>query len=614
MHPASTQGTRPQSSNSILAARYSLPALGRAAMVLGCVLLALAGSSMAVTPDYPLKRGSNPRHLVDQNNRPFLIHGDAPWSLMVQPTREEAEQYLRNRHRKGFNSIIVNLIEHIYCDNPPYNRYGEPPFTGKLAGSNHDDYATPNEAYFAHVDWVLKKAAEYGIQVFLVPSYLGYNGGAGLPEPQGWYDEMVANGVVKLRNYGRFLGLRYKDFDNIIWLNGGDYNPPDRSIVNATAEGILEQDPNHLHTAHTAPEFSALDYYKTETWLKINNTYTYSQPLINSRADYARTPAAPFFLIESKYEGEHGVSNQEIRRQAYWAVFSGSCGQFMGNFPLYEFSAGWQQAMDNVASCEMANLRRLLDSRPWETFVPNDTIVLAGAGTIATSDPAQYYVTAARTPDGSSLWAYIPTGRTIKIDMSKIAGIKAQTWWYSPRTGMSTAIGKYDTSGGRFFTTPTSEGASQDWILVADDASLNLPPPGMTTIQNWRKANFTSADLLNPLISGDLADPDKDGRNNLMEYALYSDPTVPDTTLTPVEVSIATSGNEKFLKLAYTRRKNAADLVFRAQASSDLHSWSPLPQTTTRDHGLTESVTAQDSVPPSGPAQRFVRLETTVSP
>ncbi len=30
---------------------------------------------------------------------------------MVQPTKEEAEQYLRNRHRKGFNSIIVNLIE-----------------------------------------------------------------------------------------------------------------------------------------------------------------------------------------------------------------------------------------------------------------------------------------------------------------------------------------------------------------------------------------------------------------------------------------------------------------------------------------------------------------------
>ncbi len=101
-----------------------------------------------------------------------------------------------------------------------------------------------------------------------------------------------------------------------------------------------------------------------------------------SRADYARTPAAPFFLIESKYEGEHNASNQEIRRQAYWAVFSGSCGQFMGNFPLYEFSTGWQQAMDGVASHDMANLRRLLDSRPWWTFVPDtsNTIVVEGVG------------------------------------------------------------------------------------------------------------------------------------------------------------------------------------------------------------------------------------------
>ncbi len=144
--------------------------------------------------------------------------------MLVQLTKEETEQYLRNRHRKGFKSIIVNLTEHFYCDNPPLNRYGEAPFT--TAG----DYATPNPAYFAHVDWVLRKAAEYGIQVFLAPSYLGYEG-----QWTGWYQEMVANGDVKLRQFGRYLGQRYKDFDNIIWLHGGDYNPPDRDLVNAIA-------------------------------------------------------------------------------------------------------------------------------------------------------------------------------------------------------------------------------------------------------------------------------------------------------------------------------------------------------------------------------------------
>ena len=346
-------------------------------------LIAIDRQTMAATPDYPLKRGTNPRYLVDQNELPFLIHGDSPWSMMVQLTREETEQFLSNRSGKGFNSIIVNLIEHTFCDNPPFNRYGQPPFT------TPGDFATPNPAYFEHVDWVLNKAAEYGIQVFLIPSYLGYGGGfdPGYP-PHGWYQEMVANGAIKLRNYGRFLGQRYKDFDNIVWLQGGDYNPPDKNLVNAIAEGIREFDSNHLHTVHCAPETSALDYYASEPWLNINNTYTYTNLLGKLRTDYSRTPTMPFFLLETIYEGiapdhpERVGTPQDIRRQAYWSIFTGACGQFMGNYPLWRFSSGWQAAMDAGGSYGMANLRRLMDSRSWWTFVPdlNNTIVVEGFG------------------------------------------------------------------------------------------------------------------------------------------------------------------------------------------------------------------------------------------
>src|SRR6266852_9365439 len=34
-------------------------------------------------PTYPLKKSSNGRYLVDQNNVPYLIAGDCPQSLMV---------------------------------------------------------------------------------------------------------------------------------------------------------------------------------------------------------------------------------------------------------------------------------------------------------------------------------------------------------------------------------------------------------------------------------------------------------------------------------------------------------------------------------------------------
>src|ERR1035438_4484555 len=107
---------------------------------LACTFLACGASP------YPVKVGLDHRHLVDQSGAPFLVQGDAPWSLISGLTREEAELYLEKRRSQGFNSIIVNLIEHKFRG--PVNRYGEGPFT------TPGDFSTPNEKYFEHADWV----------------------------------------------------------------------------------------------------------------------------------------------------------------------------------------------------------------------------------------------------------------------------------------------------------------------------------------------------------------------------------------------------------------------------------------------------------------------------
>jgi hypothetical protein len=50
----------------------------------------------------------------------------------------------------------------------------------------------------------------------------------------------------------------------------------------------------------------------------------------------------------------------------------------------------------------------------------------------------------------------------------------ARAWWFDPAAGTATSIGDFATTGTRVFTPP----AAQDWVLVIDDASLNLPAPG----------------------------------------------------------------------------------------------------------------------------------------
>jgi hypothetical protein len=69
---------------------------------------------------FPLKVSANRRYLVDQNEKPFLLHGDTAWSLISALNEAEVERYLENRAAKGFNALIVNLVEHHF--NGPLNR------------------------------------------------------------------------------------------------------------------------------------------------------------------------------------------------------------------------------------------------------------------------------------------------------------------------------------------------------------------------------------------------------------------------------------------------------------------------------------------------------------
>ena len=76
-----------------------------------------------------LKTADNGRYLVDQNGQPFLIVGDTAWSLIVQLGDGDIDRYLEDRQKRGFSSIIVNLIEHKFCAVPPKTRAGLAPFT-----------------------------------------------------------------------------------------------------------------------------------------------------------------------------------------------------------------------------------------------------------------------------------------------------------------------------------------------------------------------------------------------------------------------------------------------------------------------------------------------------
>jgi hypothetical protein len=386
------------------------------------------------------------------------MQGDSPWSIVVAPSYEDAVFVLDDRLGRGFNTIIAVLIEHLFAPAAPRNSSGDAPFT------TPGDLATTSEAYFAHADRVLRAAESRGMLVLLAPLYLGYRAphypGFG-NQAEGWYDEVLANGPEKCREYGRYLGRRYRDFPNLLWVMSGDRCPgPALAHIRALVAGIREtDDPRRLFTAHVHPGCKAVEEYPDDPWLEVNQVYTYGIVHRVCREEYERAPIRPFFLFESSYEGEHNASELQIRRQAYWPMLLGAFGQCFGTLPLWRFAEGWKQhGLDTPGARAMTVWRRLFDGRRWWDLVPDldQRLVVGGMGELNGLD----YCAAATTPDGRLAVAYVPEQRAITVDLGCFADAALRASWFDPLTGDTTDAGMHRPVGRRAFTPPWDHDAA----------------------------------------------------------------------------------------------------------------------------------------------------------
>jgi hypothetical protein len=409
---------------------------------------------MGLTGIYPLHVEAGKRYLLDAQNRPFLIQGDSPWAIIGKLRREDVDFYFETRRQQGFNTMLIELIDYKFSANPPNNAYNDPPFT------RANDFSTPNEAYFAHAEYVIAKANEKGMLVLLTPVYMGYQGG-----DEGWYEVMTANGVTKLRAFGQYVANRFRAYDNIIWVQGGDYDAPDKTLARAVANGIRDVDTagKWLQTYHGGRGTAALEFLNTSSdpWLTLNVIYTDSNTVVSEAyAQYAGS-TMPFFLIEAGYEN-YDVDSAGVRQQAYQAVLSGAKGQVMGNVPIWPFNSGWQSALNSTGATTVAHLPGLFSSTgiAWWNLVPDSN------GTVLTSSPGTgaSRAAASRVNDGSAVLVFTPVSRTLTIDMTKLAGPRVGARWFDPATGSFTTISgsPFANTGSRSIASP----AGRDSVLV----------------------------------------------------------------------------------------------------------------------------------------------------
>jgi hypothetical protein len=435
-----------------------------------------------------LKVSENRRFIVHQDGTPFFYLGDTAWELFHRLNREEAEKYLEIRRKQGFTVIQAVVLAELDGLNTP-NAYGDRPL-------NDNDPAKPNEAYFKHVDWIVNKAEEKGIYIGMLPTW-----GDKVTKAWGKGPVIFTNdNLDDARAYGRFLGARYKDKPNIIWILGGDRVADGaKQIWRAMAAGIKQGDQGrHLMTYHPQGGRSSADWFGADDWLDFNMLQSgHSRfDLPNYKAvskDYNRKPVKPCFDGEPRYE-DHPVNwnpkngwfgDFDVRQAAYWSLFAGAFGHTYGCHDVWQMHApgrqpissaqnNWYDVLELPGAWDMMHVRDLIESRPFLTRVPDQSLIAGDAG------DGPEHIQATRGEDYAFI--YLPYGQNFRVTLGKISGQKVRAWWFDPRTGRAESAGTFDNHGTKEFDPPGESKRGNDWVLALDDASKDFPLPGSMAV------------------------------------------------------------------------------------------------------------------------------------
>lgn len=437
----------------------------------------------------PLRVSDNRRFLITADGAPFFYLADTAWELFHRLDREEAALYLEDRAAKGYNVIQAAVLAELDGVRTP-NAYGALPL--------HDlDPARPTEAYFAHVDWIIAKANALGMRVALLPTW-------GDKWNQRWGVGPEIFTPENAEMFGEWLGRRYHGHA-VLWVLGGDRGPDHEThiaILRAMGRGLRRGDGGaHLITFHPWAGKGSADWFHGDSLIDFNMRQNGHEPAYaryaQTRADYDRAPAVPVIDAEPLYEDhplsfnapDHGYSiAADVRRTFYWDVFAGAFGHVYGHHSIWQFYAegrapvngpilSWREALAQPGAGQMIHGRRLMESRPMLTRIPDDELLEPASLPTVVPGAGRYRFAGTRDRDGRYAMVYVPAGRTFGVRMERLAGPRVTAWWFDPRTGGATAAGEFLNEGVRTFVSPTP-GEDLDWVLVLDETSLGYGPPG----------------------------------------------------------------------------------------------------------------------------------------
>lgn len=459
----------------------------------------IATGTQAATIHKPWKNGKlkvsdNQRYLVHENGRPFFWMGNTAWLLPERLNRDEVEFYLDKEREEGYNVEQIQVLNAI----PTYNIYGQ---AANDETFDFTRYTQPsNYGYWDHLDYIVDMAETNGIYIAMDCI---------------WGSQIEKMDEKKATAYGKFLGQRYKDKPNIIWMIGGDIKG-DKGTASwdALARAIKKADPNHLMTFHPRGRTTSAWWYNDREWLDFNmfqsghrrygqrngdGDYTIKENTEEDNWRYVemsmeKAPLKPVIDGEPSYEdipqGLHDFSaprwqDHDVRRYAYWAVFAGCFGHTYGHNSIMQFlrpgvlpsfgaKKAWWDAMEDPGYQQMKYLKWLMLTLPFTDRIPDQSIVAGENG--------ERYDRVIAIRGNDYLMAYNYSGKPMQIDLAKVSGEKKNVWMMNPADGTLTYLGEFDSKTTEF----TFDGAylrGSDRVLIAIDTRADYIDKNATKLE-----------------------------------------------------------------------------------------------------------------------------------
>lgn len=464
---------------------------GQARIFVRTAYKGLMDAGPATTLTQPIRVKSGGRYLETTTGAPVFINGSTAWSLVGQLPARVADTFLTDQASRGINLVLTNLPEPFYTSGAAgttngstyhANESGVRPWTGTA-------FITPNEPYFARADSIFRRADSLGIYMLVDPLYIGFGcspaAGSGA---DGLCTDIKAATTGNMTTWGTYIGNRYKNFTNIIWMVGGDVDPAGASLgpkVDAFVAALQAADNVYTSRVITAHGSSNTNPQSTQygSWLNLNGIYTWDYVGIPTYASSAYSVGKPFLGVEFNYEnGTNNVAPQVIRQQAYAAILGGACGHLYGNNPIWYFSVStvfdnpalphylddWRTQLNTPASNFMTAFGNLMRSINWHLLVPSQAAITSGIGSGAT------LASAATASDGSAIIVYTPTNRGIGVNPAAISTSRMNVKWLNPATGTTGTDYGTIAKASQTFTPPSG---GPDWTLkitAATDTTIAI--------------------------------------------------------------------------------------------------------------------------------------------